>query len=260
MKTRIATFLFLLLSAYLAWGQSSTLTINTSTGLINIPGGSAVPNFTALKIGGTTITLPAGSLVGTTATQTLTNKTLNGANNTITVRLADDVTGTLPVANGGTGKTSVSEVVKVLSADATAITNGTTGTTLTDIPGLSVNIGAGETWRFKLVLFTTQASGTPQIRYCFAGTQSVTVARFFGWRFNTDNYIFNGVTGSAFNSALASVFGGGDGNTSCAAVVEGVIVNAGSANTISVQLAQGISSADAIQAKAGSYVIATRVD
>jgi hypothetical protein len=38
--------------------------------------------------------------------ETLTNKTINGANNTLTVRLANDVTGTLPVANGGTGITS----------------------------------------------------------------------------------------------------------------------------------------------------------
>jgi len=38
-------------------------------------------------------------------TETLTNKTISGANNTLTVRLANDVTGTLPVANGGTGAT-----------------------------------------------------------------------------------------------------------------------------------------------------------
>ncbi len=42
------------------------------------------------------------------ATETLTNKTISGANNTISnVSLTTGVTGTLPVANGGTGITSL---------------------------------------------------------------------------------------------------------------------------------------------------------
>jgi len=42
------------------------------------------------------------------STSTLTNKTINAANNTITnVPLSTGVTGTLPVANGGTGITSL---------------------------------------------------------------------------------------------------------------------------------------------------------
>lgn len=49
---------------------------------------------------GTPITPPAGDLVGTTATQTLTGKTINGSNNTITnVSLSTGVTGTLPISN-----------------------------------------------------------------------------------------------------------------------------------------------------------------
>lgn len=44
-------------------------------------------------------------LVGISAAQTLTNKTISGANNTLTVRLGSDVTGNLPVTNlaSGTG-------------------------------------------------------------------------------------------------------------------------------------------------------------
>lgn len=40
--------------------------------------------------------------------QTFSGKVINGASNTLTVRLANDVSGTLPVANGGTGQSTYS--------------------------------------------------------------------------------------------------------------------------------------------------------
>lgn len=46
-------------------------------------------------------------LVSTDATQTLTNKSISGATNTLSnVNLATQVTGTLPIGNGGTGQTT----------------------------------------------------------------------------------------------------------------------------------------------------------
>lgn len=46
------------------------------------------------------------TMVGTATTQTITNKTIAGASNTLTVRAASDITGQLPLANGGTAGTS----------------------------------------------------------------------------------------------------------------------------------------------------------
>jgi hypothetical protein len=49
-----------------------------------------------------------GDVVGTAKEQTLTNKTISGASNTISnINLASQVTGTLPANNGGTGITSL---------------------------------------------------------------------------------------------------------------------------------------------------------
>jgi hypothetical protein len=59
-------------------------------------------------------------LVSRTSTDTLTNKTISGAANTLTVRAASDITGTLPVLNGGTGTTtSTGTGSTVLSASPT---------------------------------------------------------------------------------------------------------------------------------------------
>ena len=76
-----------------------------------------------------TYTFPDASttIVGTDAAQTLTNKTISGAANTISnVSLTTAVTGTLPIGNGGTGFTSVTANGALYANGAgTAISSGT---------------------------------------------------------------------------------------------------------------------------------------
>jgi hypothetical protein len=84
-------------------GSSATVTANT-TNALTIGTGLSGTSFN----GSSAVTIAIDSTVATlTGSQTLTNKTISGSSNTITnVSLTSGVTGTLPVANGGTGVTS----------------------------------------------------------------------------------------------------------------------------------------------------------
>jgi hypothetical protein len=82
-----------------------------------------------------------GTAVTLNGVQTLTNKTINGANNTITgISLTAAVTGTLPVANGGTGAAT-------LTANNVLLGNGTSALQVV-APGTSGNVltSNGTTW------------------------------------------------------------------------------------------------------------------
>jgi hypothetical protein len=77
----------------------------------------------------------ATAVVYENTVQTITNKTINATNNTITnISLTTGVTGTLPVANGGTGATTLT-TNNVLLGNGTsalqAVAPGTTGNVLT---------------------------------------------------------------------------------------------------------------------------------
>ncbi len=104
--------------------------------------------------------------------QTLTNKTISGSNNTLSnISLASSVTGTLPVANGGTGATTLTGVVKgngtsAFTAGNVNLTSEVTGT----LP--IANGGTGATTLAGANIPVTNAANTFTATQTFSGSSS----------------------------------------------------------------------------------------
>lgn len=113
-------------------GSSNTFTNLPATGLTGI-----VPTANGGTGQNSTATFPTSGVVVTeAASETLTNKTINGASNTLTVRAASDITGQLPTANGGTAQNSTatfptSGVVVTEAASETLTNKSMSGSTNT---------------------------------------------------------------------------------------------------------------------------------
>ena len=101
----------------------------------------------------------SGTVVTLNDLQTLTNKTINGASNTLSVRLANDVTGTLPFANGGTGLSTLGTAGQVLTVN--------TGATALEYTTPAAPSVAGWT---LLSTVTASASATVDVETTFDGT------------------------------------------------------------------------------------------
>lgn len=99
------------------------------------------------------------SIVGTGVAQTLTNKTIDGNNNTLTVLAATQLSGAAPIANGGTGQTNKTAAFDALSPSTTKgdiiVYDGTDNIRLavgTDGQALVANSGAASGLSYAAVV------------------------------------------------------------------------------------------------------------
>jgi hypothetical protein len=112
-----------------------------------------IPSGQTLDISSTTLTLPS-TVVTTTGTQTLTNKTIG----------VSQLSGTLPVANGGTGLTTLGSASQVLRVNS--------GATALEFAALSSDF---------VLLATTTASSSSTISFdgYFSSTYDTYIVKFY---------------------------------------------------------------------------------
>lgn len=107
--------------------------VGTSTGtgsvVLSVSPSLTTPSFSSIVNTGT-LSLPVSTdtLLGRATTDTLTNKTISGSSNTISnISLTTSVTGTLPVANGGTGVNSSTGTGSVVLSSSPSLTTPNIG-------------------------------------------------------------------------------------------------------------------------------------
>jgi len=265
----------------------SSLTSDTTTtvGLGKLELGHA--NDTTIERSSAGAVLIEGVLVATSSNSlVLTNKTISGASNTITnVSLTTGVTGTLPVANGGTGTTSLTannvllgngtSAVQVVAPGASGnvlTSNGTTWqstapaaggdtlvvlgsdvanstTSFADITGMTFAVTSGETYHFDAVIVYTSAATATGSKWSVNGPATPTLLAY-----RTESPTTT--TTSRIDYADTYDTGGpstqSPGITNLIAKIEG-IVKVSASGTFAMRFGSEVASS-AITAKAGSVL------
>jgi hypothetical protein len=148
---------------------------------------------------------------------------------------------------------------KVLAADITAIQSQTT---LQDVTGLGVSIGASSTeiWLVRYTVRLNAANTTMDLKLGFTGPASCTL------KWGTTGGVVAGWGGVASGSTPAALLTESDtlsvGSPAAAdfgAVIEAIVFGGGTAGTVQLQYAQNTSDAGTLQVKKGSCVEAIKL-
>jgi hypothetical protein len=128
----------------------------------------------------------------------------------------------------------------------------TADTTLANVTGLTATVGAGLTYAFEAVLYTT-SNTSGGVKFAIAGTATATTIVY-------ECLTIEGTSISAHTraSALAGAVGGVTAGAAAYAVIKGtIIVNAG--GTLTVQFAQNASNGAASSVLVGSSFIVNKI-
>ncbi len=171
--------------------------------------------------------------------------------------ITDVLTGTFPDTNPTTLTGGYVEIVPAYNFGATPVSaafqnvrcttqlDKTSNTTLANIVGMSVNLGAGRKYGFHAKLFTTStANGGLKVGLGGTATATSIIAEAKAWTTTTPNI-------SAQVTALGAV-AGATVATDSAEIWGEIVVNA--AGTLTIQAAQNASHADTTSVKVGSWL------
>jgi hypothetical protein len=225
---------------------SGVTVLTTTRAVLYCNGTDVVDAINALAAG---TTVGGAAIVTPAATQTLTNKTINGSSNTITnVSLTSGVTGTLPIENGGTNATTASAARTslggtMLGANLFTITNPSAITfprfnadnTVSSLNAADFRtaIGAG-TGNGDVTTSGTQTLTNKTITFAdntLTGVASTgTSQTLTNKTISVDDNTISGVAASSF--VLSNGSGNLDGSAAQKAIPSGVVVGTTDAQTL----------------------------
>lgn len=186
----------------------------------------------AVDSGGSDVIVPAAGTLATLAgAEVLTNKTISGASNTLTVRLANDVTGVLPLVNGGTG---------TAAASANAALNALLPTQTSNSGKVLTTNGTDSSWTSAATGTVTSVAMTVPTFLSVAGTPVTTSGTLAVTLSGTALPVANGGTGlTSGTSGGVPYYSGSTTIASSGALTASAIVLGGGSGSSPTSLALG---------------------